>query len=66
MSENQDFIAPWNGERMPPPRTTVPSPHFRWKGGHLQQLHDHPSGGRVRWWIDVPVASDSDADVVFG
>ena len=52
--------------REPPPIATVPGPHFRIKGGQLQQLHTHPSGGRVRWWINVPVVEKDQADVVPG
>lgn len=62
----QDFIAPWSGESSPPPQATVPNLHFRWKNGVLQQLHSHPSGGRVRWWINVPVAKEDAPDVVPG
>lgn len=65
-TRGQDFIAPWSGECTPPPRATVPSPHFRIKGGVLQQLHDHPGGGRTRWWINVPVVEEYEPDVIAG
>jgi hypothetical protein len=65
-TKEHDIICPWNGEEMPPPRATVPGPHFRIKGGVLQQLHSHPGGGRVRWWIDVPTVEEFEPDVVPG
>lgn len=50
----------------PMPRAVVPTVHFRLKGGKLQQLMDHPSGGRWRWWIDVPTVPEDAADVIPG
>lgn len=63
---DQAFIAPWSSEPSPPPRATVPNPHFRWKNGILQQLHSHPSGGRIRWWINVPEVAEGESDVIPG
>jgi hypothetical protein len=50
----------------PVPRAVALTVHLRLKGGKLQQLVDHPCGGRWRWWIDVPTVPEDAADVIPG
>ena len=52
-----DVVDRITGERNPVPllrpacpNTVVPTVHFRFKAGRLQQLVEHPSGGWWRWW----------------